>query len=87
MKQKILVDDEECDKKKKKNIALKVTNIKNIESHDAGCQRKSNKNMKLMFQKFKEFLRHKNKVQSSRSKVKKDRHSLLHAMNEKIKGI
>lgn len=43
-----------------------------MESEDEDCQCKSDEDIRLMFKKFKEFLR---KLQSQRSKVKKDQPS------------
>ena len=61
---KRLDDDKEGDNNKKKSLALKFKNIKDMELEDEDCQSKSNKNMELMFRKFKEFLRHAKKLQS-----------------------
>lgn len=55
MELKRLVNDKEDEKKKKKNIALIVTKIKDIESEDKYCPSKSNE---FMFHKFKEILKH-----------------------------
>lgn len=46
MELKRLVDDEDADKKKRKSIALKDTNIKDMEDED--CESEINKYMKLM---------------------------------------
>lgn len=43
----------------KKKIALKFTNVKDIELKDEDYQSDSDEHMDLMFQKFKKFLRHK----------------------------
>lgn len=41
MELKRLVDDKESDKTKKKSLALRVTNVKSMESEDEDCQSKS----------------------------------------------
>lgn len=62
MELKRLVDDEQDNNNKRKNIALKATNIKDIESEDGGCQSEINKYQKLVLQKFKEFSSHKKPI-------------------------
>lgn len=74
-------------KKKRKNIALKATNIEDMESEDEGCQSEINKFMKLMFKKFKEFLNMKKKLQDSINKVKKARRPFLLVINAETNGI
>lgn len=61
---KRLADDEDNEKKKRKTIELKATNIKNMESEDEDRQSKIKKYMKPMFQKLKEFLRHEKQISS-----------------------
>lgn len=53
---KILADDRESDKKKRKSIALEFINIKDIKLEDEDNKIETNEDMKLMFQKL---LRHK----------------------------
>lgn len=49
MKLKRFVDDEKGDKKKRKIISLKATNIKIMELEGESCQIMINKYMKLVF--------------------------------------
>lgn len=50
----MLFEDEECNKKKK-NIALKVTNVKDMKLTNEDCKSTSDEGMNIIF---KEFLRH-----------------------------
>lgn len=87
MEMKRFANDNEGDKNKKKIIAIKTTNIKDMESDDEDCQSEINKYMKLMFKKFKESLRHTQKIQVSNCKMKKYPLSFPHATNAESKGI
>lgn len=69
---KRLAADEEDNKNHRKSIALKSTNIEDMESEDEECQCEINKFMKLMFQKFKELLRHKKNFKNPEEKRRKD---------------
>lgn len=73
MELKRIVDDEEDNKKNRKIIVLKATNIKDMESNDEDCQSEINKFMRFMFQTFKEFLRH--EKQTSRVQKKNEESS------------
>lgn len=57
MELKRLVKNEKCDKKKK-NIALKATDVKDVELEDVDLQSESDEYMNLTFHKFNLFLRH-----------------------------
>lgn len=65
-------DDEGYKKKKKKNIILKVTNVRYMELGYEDCQSKRDENMNFMLKKFKEFLRHENKLQNFKGKKMMD---------------
>ena len=51
-------DDNEEGDKKTKILALKVTNVKDMESENKDCQSESDEDINLMFLKFSKFLRH-----------------------------
>lgn len=67
--------------KKNKSLALKATYIKDMESEDTICQNERDEDMNLLFCKFKEFPRHENNLQNSKSKVKKDQPLCQYALN------
>lgn len=56
------VDDKECYKKKRKNIAIKATKCKDTQLKYEIYQSNIDKYMKLMFQNFKKFLMHNEKI-------------------------
>lgn len=59
MKLKWLVENEECNKKKK-SLVLKAI-VKDTKLEDEDCQSKIDEYMYLIFHKFKEFLKHERK--------------------------
>lgn len=54
-----LAENEEG-RKRKKSLALKVKNVKYIESNHEVCKSETDEDMNLIFQIFKEFLRYEN---------------------------
>ena len=81
IKLKRLVDDEEDNKKKMKNITLKATSIEDMESEDEDSESEINKFVMLMFQKLKEFLRHKKQNPRLEKKSEK-RSSSIHTCHQ-----